>query len=128
MGQPASQPSRSAGQARVSPVRLGPKGWASGETVWLPDVAADRQQATLVLAHVRQLAGGRAVKGARLAARLTDPELAAKPRGTAAKGQGRQQAANPTAFREPRGRAQRYGRAYVLISSTTVLGLHKHGC
>lgn len=112
----------------MSPARLGPESWASGETVWPPDMAAaDRRQATLVLAHVRQLAGGRAVKAARLAARLTDPELAAEPRGTAAKGQGRQQAANPTAFREPQGRAQRCGRISALISSTTVSGLHEHG-
>lgn len=37
--------------------------WASGETVWLLDlVAADRRQATLVLAKFRQLAGDRPVK------------------------------------------------------------------
>lgn len=112
----------------MSPARLGSKGWASGETVWLPDVAAeDRRQATLVLAHVRQLAGGHAVKAKRLAARLTDPELAAKPRGTAAKGQGRQQMADLTAFREPQGRAQRCGKISAPISSTTVSGLHEHG-
>jgi cytolysin-activating lysine-acyltransferase len=66
----------------VFPVRLGPDDWASGGTVWLLDVVArDRQQATLVLANFRQLAGGRAVKIAPLVTRLIDPAVVAKLRG-----------------------------------------------
>ena len=53
-------------KAGVFPVRLGPDDWASGETVWLLDVvAADRAQATSLLANFRQVAGGRPVKIAR---------------------------------------------------------------
>jgi cytolysin-activating lysine-acyltransferase len=73
----------------VFPVRLGPDDWTSGETVWLLDVvAADRQQATSVLANFRQLAKGRAVKIAPLVTRLIDPEVVAKLRGAAEAGQG----------------------------------------
>jgi hemolysin-activating ACP:hemolysin acyltransferase len=69
-------------KAGVFPVRLGADDWNSGETVWLLDVvAADRQQATSVLANFRKLAGGRAVKIAPLVARLIDPAVAAKLRG-----------------------------------------------
>jgi hemolysin-activating ACP:hemolysin acyltransferase len=83
-------------KAGVFPVRLGADDWTSGETVWLLDVvAADRRQATSVLANFRQLAGGRAIKIAPLVARLIDPEVAAKLRG----------AAEQAAFPEPRGQA-----------------------
>ena len=62
-------------------MRLGAEDWVSGETVWLLDVvAADRQQATAVLANFRKLARGRAVKIAPLVARLIEPEVAAKLR------------------------------------------------
>lgn len=72
-------------KAGVFPVRLGPDDWASGETVWLLDVvAADRAQATTVLANFRQVAGERPVKIAPLVTRLIDPEVAAKLRGAAA--------------------------------------------
>ena len=67
------------------PVRLGPDDWASGDTVWLLDVvAADRAQATAVLANFRQLAGGRPVRIAPLVARLIDPAALEKSRGAAA--------------------------------------------
>ena len=69
-------------KAGIFPVRLSPEDWASGETVWLLDVvAADRRQATSVLANFRQVAGGRAVKIAPLVMRLIDPEVVAKLRG-----------------------------------------------
>jgi hypothetical protein len=78
-------------------VSLGAEDWTSGETVWLLDVvAADRRQATSVLANFRQLAGARAVKIAPLVARLIEPEAAAKLRGAAA-GAGEETKQGPTA-------------------------------
>lgn len=43
-------------KAGVFPIRLKPDDWNSGETVWLLDlIAANRQQATAVLANIRQV-------------------------------------------------------------------------
>lgn len=93
-------------KAGVFPVRLGAEDWTSGETVWLLDVvAADRQQATLVVANFRQVTGGRPVKVAPLVMRLIDPAVAAKLWGAAAEEQGRDEAADIAAFPEPQGTA-----------------------
>jgi cytolysin-activating lysine-acyltransferase len=90
-------------KAGVFPVRLGPDDWTSGETVWLLDVvAADRQQATSVLANFRQLAGGRTVKIAPLVTRLIDPAMVAKLRGAAAE-QDARKPADPAMFPQPLG-------------------------
>ena len=78
------------------PVRLGPDDWVSGNNVWLLDVvAADRKQATSVLANFRQLAGERPVKIHPVVARLIDPDVLAKLR----------VAAKNSAFPAPKGRA-----------------------
>ena len=93
-------------RAGVFPVRLGPDDWTSGETVWLLDVIAqDRQQATSVLANLRQLAGGRAVKISPLVARLIDPEVVAKLRGAATEKGATPTGADDAAFPEPLGSA-----------------------
>ena len=66
-------------KAGAFPVRLGSDDWVSGNTVWLLDViAADRQQATSVLANFRQLAGERSVKIHPIVGRLIDPDVLAK--------------------------------------------------
>ena len=71
-------------KAGAFPVRLAPDDWVSGETVWLLDVvAADRAEATAMLANFRQLAGGRPVRIAPLVARLIDPAVLEKLRGAA---------------------------------------------
>ncbi len=71
-------------------VALSPEDWRSGETVWLLDVvaeprkqraAADRKQATSVLANFRQLAGQRPVRIHPLVARLIEPEVLERLRG-----------------------------------------------
>ena len=50
-------------KAGAFPVRLANEDWVSGDTVWLLDViAADRKQATAVLANFKQLSGERQVK------------------------------------------------------------------
>ena len=50
-------------KAGAFPVRLANEDWASGDTVWLLDViAADRKQATAVLANFKQLSRERQVK------------------------------------------------------------------
>ena len=68
-------------KAGVFPVRLGHEDWTSGEVVWLLDViAADRSQATRVLANFRQLSGERAVKIHPIVARSVDPALLEKMR------------------------------------------------
>ena len=73
-------------KANVFPVRLAPEDWTSGEIVWLLDlIAADRKQATAVLANFRQVAGPRPVKIAPLVARLIDPEVAERLRGAGEK-------------------------------------------
>ncbi len=68
-------------KAGVFPVRLASDDWTSGEVVWLLDViAADRSQATRVLANFRQLSGERAVKIHPIVARSVDPALLEKMR------------------------------------------------
>ena len=75
-------------RAGVFPIRLAAEDWTSGETVWLLDlIAADRRQATSVLANFRQLAGDRPVKITPLVATLIDPEVAAMLRGAVANGE-----------------------------------------
>jgi cytolysin-activating lysine-acyltransferase len=50
-------------RAGVFPVRLSNEDWVSGETIWLLDViAADKKQATSVLANFKQLSGDKPVK------------------------------------------------------------------
>ncbi len=50
-------------KAGVFPVRLSNEDWVSGETIWLLDViAADKKQATAVLANFKQLSGDSHVK------------------------------------------------------------------
>ena len=62
--------------SRLLHMRLCPDDWLSGDNVWLLDVvAADRKQATSVLANFRQLAGERPIKIAPTVARLIDPEV-----------------------------------------------------
>ena len=62
-------------KAGTFPMRLDPDDWLSGDNVWLLDVvAADRKQATSLLANFRQLAGQRPIKIAPTVARLIDPE------------------------------------------------------
>lgn len=66
-------------KAGVFPIRLAPEEWTSGELPWLLDViAADRQQATAVLANFRQLAGDKAVKIHPMVGRLIDPAVLEK--------------------------------------------------
>lgn len=73
-------------KANVFPVRLAPEDWTSGDTVWLLDlIAADRKQATAVLANFRKVAGERPVRIAPLVARLIDPEVAERLRGARGK-------------------------------------------
>ena len=73
-------------KAGVFPVSLAPEDWVSGDHVWLLDVvAADRKQATSVLANFRQLAGQRPVRIHPMVARLIEPEVLEKLRGRAQK-------------------------------------------
>ena len=68
-------------KAGTFPVRLSPDDWLSGDHVWLLDVvAADRKQATSVLANFRQIAGERPVRIHPVVARLIDPEVLEKLR------------------------------------------------
>ena len=63
-------------KAGVFPVRLANEDWVSGEIVWLLDViAADRKQATAVLANFRQLSGERQVKVHPIVARSVETEI-----------------------------------------------------
>jgi cytolysin-activating lysine-acyltransferase len=66
-------------KAGVFPIRLAPEEWTSGELPWLLDViAADRSQATAVLANFRQLAGDKPVKIHPMVGRLIDPAVLEK--------------------------------------------------
>ncbi len=66
-------------KAGVFPIRLAPEEWTSGDLPWLLDVvAADRQQATAVLANFRQLAGEKPVKIHPMVGRLIDPAVLEK--------------------------------------------------
>jgi cytolysin-activating lysine-acyltransferase len=66
-------------KAGVFPIRLAPEEWTSGDLPWLLDViAADRQQATAVLANFRQLAGEKPVKIHPMIGRLIDPAVLEK--------------------------------------------------
>ena len=87
-------------KAGVFPVRLASEDWTSGDVVWLLDViAADRSQATRVLANFRQLSGERPVKIHPIVARSVDPALLEKMRVRAA------DAAGAAPMPEPQGRA-----------------------
>lgn len=66
-------------KAGVFPLRLAPEDWTSGELPWLLDViAADRQQATSVLANFRQVVGDKQIKIHPMVARLIDPAVLEK--------------------------------------------------
>jgi cytolysin-activating lysine-acyltransferase len=66
-------------KAGVFPLRLAPEDWTSGDLPWLLDViAADRQQATAVLANFRQLVGDKPIKIHPMVARLIDPAVLEK--------------------------------------------------
>ena len=87
-------------KAGVFPVRLASDDWTSGEVVWLLDViAADRSQATRVLANFRQLSGERPVKIHPIVARSVDPALLERMRVRPA------DAAAVASMPEPQGRA-----------------------
>jgi cytolysin-activating lysine-acyltransferase len=66
-------------KAGVFPIRLNPEDWTSGDLPWLLDViAADRTQATSVLANFRQLVGEKPIKIHPMVARLIDPAVLEK--------------------------------------------------
>jgi cytolysin-activating lysine-acyltransferase len=66
-------------KAGVFPIRLAPEDWTSGDLPWLLDViAADRTQATSVLANFRQLVGEKPIKIHSMVARLIDPAVLEK--------------------------------------------------
>ncbi len=68
-------------KAGVFPVRLSNEDWVSGETVWLLDViAADRKQATAVLANFTQLSGDKHVKVHPIVARSVEAGVLDKMR------------------------------------------------
>jgi cytolysin-activating lysine-acyltransferase len=63
-------------KAGVFPIRLNPEDWTSGDLPWLLDViAADRTQATSVLANFRQVVGEKPIKIHPMVARLIDPAV-----------------------------------------------------
>jgi cytolysin-activating lysine-acyltransferase len=83
-------------KAGVFPIRMAPEEWTSGDLPWLLDViAADRQQATAVLANFRQLAGDKPVKIHPMVGRLIDPAVLEKLR-AASEADGK--TADPAAF------------------------------
>ncbi len=68
-------------KAGVFPVRLSNEDWVSGESVWLLDViAADRKQATAVLANFKQLSGDKPVKVHPIVARSVEAGVLDKMR------------------------------------------------
>ncbi len=68
-------------KAGVFPVRLSNENWVSGESVWLLDViAADRKQATAVLANFKQLSGDKPVKVHPIVARSVEAGVLDKMR------------------------------------------------
>jgi cytolysin-activating lysine-acyltransferase len=69
-------------KAGVFPIRLNPEDWTSGDMPWLLDViAADRTQATSVLANFRQVVGDKPIKIHPMVARLIDPAVLEKLKG-----------------------------------------------
>jgi cytolysin-activating lysine-acyltransferase len=72
-------------KAGVFPLRLAPDDWTSGDLPWLLDViAADRTQATSVLANFRQVVGEKPIKIHPMVARLIDPAVLEKLKGAMA--------------------------------------------
>jgi cytolysin-activating lysine-acyltransferase len=72
-------------KAGVFPLRLAPEDWTSGDMPWLLDViAADRTQATSVLANFRQVVGEKPIKIHPMVARLIDPAVLEKLKGAMA--------------------------------------------
>jgi cytolysin-activating lysine-acyltransferase len=72
-------------KAGVFPIRLNPEDWTSGDLPWLLDViAADRAQATSVLANFRQVVGEKPIKIHPMVARLIDPAVLEKLKGAMA--------------------------------------------
>jgi cytolysin-activating lysine-acyltransferase len=72
-------------KAGVFPIRLNPEDWTSGDLPWLLDViAADRTQATSVLANFRQVVGEKPIKIHPMVARLIDPAVLEKLKGAIA--------------------------------------------
>jgi cytolysin-activating lysine-acyltransferase len=72
-------------KAGVFPLRLAPEDWTSGDMPWLLDViAADRTQATSVLANFRQVVGDKPIKIHPMVARLIDPAVLEKLKGAMA--------------------------------------------
>jgi cytolysin-activating lysine-acyltransferase len=72
-------------KAGVFPLRLNPEDWTSGDLPWLLDViAADRTQATSVLANFRQVVGEKPIKIHPMVARLIDPAVLEKLKGAMA--------------------------------------------
>ena len=72
-------------KAGVFPIRLNPEDWTSGDLPWLLDViAADRTQATSVLANFRQVVGEKPIKIHPVVARLIDPAVLEKLKGAMA--------------------------------------------
>ena len=72
-------------KAGVFPLRLNPEDWTSGDLPWLLDViAADRTQATSVLANFRQVVGDKPIKIHPMVARLIDPAVLEKLKGAMA--------------------------------------------
>ncbi len=72
-------------KAGVFPLRLAPEDWTSGDLPWLLDViAADRTQATSVLANFRQVVGEKPIKIHPMVARLIDPAVLEKLKGAMA--------------------------------------------
>ena len=66
-------------KAGVIPIRLAREDWTSGDLPWLLDViAADRTQATSVLANFRQVVGEKPIKIHPMVARLIDPAVLEK--------------------------------------------------
>jgi cytolysin-activating lysine-acyltransferase len=89
-------------KAGVFPLRLAPEDWTSGDLPWLLDViAADRQQATSVLANFRQLVGDKPIKIHPMVARLIDPAVLEKLKGAMAEPSNAPAATMP----EPQGNA-----------------------
>jgi cytolysin-activating lysine-acyltransferase len=89
-------------KAGVFPIRLNPEDWTSGDLPWLLDViAADRTQATSVLANFRQVVGEKPIKIHPMVARLIDPAVLEKLKLASAA----DTTATATSIPEPRGSA-----------------------
>lgn len=91
-------------KAGVFPIRLNPEDWTSGDLPWLLEViAADRTQATSVLANFRQVVGEMPIKIHPMVARLIDPAVLEKLKGAMAADDKSESAA--TAMSKPAGNA-----------------------